>query len=192
MKKETNAYEADVVFDDPKLIDGYYVSFVDGNGHTKYVKCTEEFFHEYRNMEREMKRQETKGTIYKVRYEDDTYKWTMEKPVHGDGHIDYEAFPVGSLDYLKEEFDLEYADADDPNDGVGADIDKHILDDNVRKAILTLDKQDREIFKLYYYGHKTDSEIAILVFKDESKRATVQRKKTAAFNAVVEFVKKFY
>ncbi len=192
MKKEANTYEAEVVFDDPKEIDGYYVSFVNANGQTKYVKCTEEFFHEYRNMERDMERQKTKGTIYKVRYEDDTYKWTMEKPVDGDGHIDYEAFPVGSLDYLKEEFDLEYANADDPTDGVGVDVDKHILNDRVKKALTILDKQDREIFKLYYYGHKTDSEIAILVFKDESKRATVQRKKTAAFNAVVEFVKKFY
>ena len=192
MKKETNAYEAEVVFDDPKEIDGYYVSFVNANGQTKYVKCAEEFFHEYRNMEREMKRQEAKGTIYKVRYEDDTYKWTMEKPVDGDGHIDYESFPVASLDYLKDEFDLEYADARDPNDGVGADIDKHILNERVKKALSHLSKEEREIFKLYYYGHKTDAEIAILVFKDESKRATVQRKKTAAFNAVVEFVKKFY
>ena len=46
MKKEANTYEAEVVFDDPKEIDGYYVSFVNANGQTKYVKCTEEFFHE--------------------------------------------------------------------------------------------------------------------------------------------------
>ena len=187
-----NEETIEVVFDKPDDIEGYWVSFVDAKGQTKYVPCSEKFFHEYRNMERNLKREELKGVVYEAYYPDRGWVRTTEPPAYDDGHIDLKIIKHASLEYLDEEYDLQFPDPTNPDDGVKASVDRNILNERVQKALEGFTAEERRIFELFYYQQKTDLEIAILVFKDESKRATVQRKKTAVFNAVIEFVKKFY
>lgn len=190
MKKEAHtAYQAEVVFDDPKKIEGFYVSFVDVDGRTKYVKCSEEFFHEYRNLERKLEREETKDIYYDAYYPGIGWVRTKEPPKYDDGHTDLKIVGPKSLDYMSDEFDYEEPS---PEEDSSLDIDKELLHERVEIALSDFSHREKKIFTLSFYENKTDIEIARIVFKDESKRATVQRKRTEVYNAVVNFLKKFY
>ena len=189
MKKHAN-YEAEVVFDDPSEIEGFYVSFKDEKGRTKYVPCSEEFFHEYRNLERKLEREETKDIYYDAYYPGIGWVRTKEPPKYDDGHTDLKIVGPESLDYMRDEYDYEVANPDDESDTQV--IDKKLLKQRVEIALSDFSHREKKIFTLSFYENKTDIEIARFVFKDESKRATVQRKRTEVYNAVVNFLKKFY
>ncbi len=174
MKKDEEKVE--VIFDDPSEINGPYLSFYDNEKkRVRYVPTTEEMFHKVRNINRDMQRREQKDIYYEVRYsEDDVWVRQKEKPSKDEYYVDYRVVYPASLDYLKDEYDLEFSY---PNDSSTHGVDGEWLYAQLKNILSKVSDNDRKIFELSFFQHKNDTEIALLVFNDKKKRTSVCRQK---------------
>ena len=174
MKKDEEKVE--VIFDDPKEINGPYLSFYDNEKKSvRYIPTTEEMFHKVRNIRRDAERREQKDVYYEVRYgEDDVWVRQKEKPSDKEYYVDYKVVPPASLDYLKDEYDLEFAY---PNESSRYGVDSDWLVEQIEKILTKASEIERAIFKLSFFEHKNDTEIALLVFNDKKKRTSVCKQK---------------
>lgn len=176
MKKNAQKEVVEVVFDDPSKIDGPYLSFWDNaKKRFMYTPTTEKMFHDVRNINRDMQRREQKDIYYDVLYEDRGWVRQKHKPTDKDGYyLDYKVVPPASLDYLHDEYDLEFAAPEEkPTFGVPTGL----IMNELAKILSKLDETDRKIFELSYFQKKTDGEIALIVFNGKKDRTGVCRQR---------------
>ena len=167
--------------DDPEHLQTHWISFQDADGIWRFVPCTEEFFHFYRNEERnEIRRKDTES---RCMIHSDTFGLIKCRadcsvcPKVRDG------LPI-SIDYMRENFDFEFSDG-----SYEAEQEKRAEEE--RKELMwslvnELNETDQQILKLFNEG-KTDAEIAVKVDKS---RSMVQERRVKAIEQLKEKIKK--
>lgn len=159
-----------------------WVPFRDADGDLRFIPCTEEYYHWYRNEERnEIRRKETESRclISSVKYgfvkcRADCSQCSKVR----DGH------PI-SIDYMRENYGFEFPDE-------SYELDKERAKEKERSSRLwslvnDFEGSDQQILKLYNEG-KTDSAIAEIVKKS---RSMVQERRIKLIEELKEKYKKF-
>lgn len=113
----------DDLLNDPNNSLKFYIRIVDGDGHVRFIPCTEEYFHKHRNENRNEERREMRAR---------------------------ERTPI-SMDELQEKYDFEFADPE--HDRNIEQEKEQEQKDLIWKLVSEFSAKDQLILKLFNDGH---------------------------------------
>ena len=168
--------------DDPEHPKTHWISFQDADEDWRFVPCTEEFFHFYRNEERnEIRRKdiESRCMIHSEKFGLIKCRADCSQcPKERDGH------PI-SIDYLHDNYDFEFSDG-----SYEADQETRVEQERnelIWSLVNEFNETDQQILKLFSEG-KTDAAIANIVKKS---RSMVQEQRVKLIEQLKEKMKKY-
>ena len=167
---------------DPENKQTHWVPFKDADGDLRFEPCTEEYFHWYRNEERnEIRRKDTESRCMipsekfgLVKCRADCSQCSKVR----------DGFSI-SMDYMRENYEFEFADGtyeEEREQRVEQD-----QSDYLWKLVSEFNETDQLILK-YFNDGKTDSEIAAQLGKG---RSTVQERRVKLTSILKEKMKKY-
>jgi len=169
----------------------FYVRVYDSwNRKAMYIPCTEEFFHFYRNQEREERRArdiETRCVVPSAHF---GFKKCMEDCDNCPyGKLKRDGAPL-SIDYTYtnskgEEYEIEIEDDSPSSADLIIEEEKQEL---IKQLLDELKPEDRTILDLYSKG-KSDSEIAVVI---KSKKRTVCDRRNKLIQELQIKIKKYF
>jgi len=159
-----------------------WVPFKDADGDLRFIPCTEEYFHWYRNEERnEIRRKDTESRCMipsekfgLVKCRADCSQCSKVR----------DGFSI-SMDYMRENYDFEFADQSfEEERKKRAEQDQS---DYLWKLVSEFNETDQLILK-YFNDGKTDTEIAAQIGRG---RSTVQERRVKLTSILKEKMKKY-
>ncbi len=172
-----------------------WTAYKDADGDTRFVPCTEEFFHYMRNEERNDRRKkdiESRCMIPSEKYglvkcrEDCNHCPYKQNELEPDATTDFARTGIAvSIDYMYENYEFEFSDGSFEADCEKRE--KEERDAEMWRLIDELGETDQTILKLYNQG-KTDAAIALVVKKS---RSVVQERRVKLIDMLKEKLKNF-